>query len=265
MIAALVRRNLRHQRWLLAGLFVGLIGWSVLLIRIGAEFASGSQLEQLLALLPAFLRDFVGSQIGGASFPAFVGFTFQHPAIVGLSLAFMILAGTTPAGERDAGTLELMLARPLPRSRYLVAVIVTIIVDAIILSASILTGIIVGLGVVDAPEAVAWTQYVPSAAASMLLNLAVAGCALLAAVCAPRRGTAVAGIVAVIFVLYVVEIFADMWPPLASIRWISPFHYFKPVDAVVRAEPHARNDLVLFALFAVTTASALVIFRRRDI
>lgn len=265
MIIALVRRNLRHQRWLLIGLVLGLIAWALLLIRVGAEFASGTQLQQLLDLMPPFVRNLIGSQIGAASFPAFVAFTFQHPAVIGLSLAFSVVAGTMPAGERDAGTLDLLLARPLPRAHYIASVVLTILVDGIILSASILTGIIIGLAIVDAPEELPWTRYVVSAVSFLLLNLAIAGSALLAAVLSPRRGTAVAWMVALVFVLYVVEVLADLWSPLASVRWMSPFHYFKPVSAVIEGHAPVRNPVILIGIFILTSGGAIAHFDRREI
>lgn len=264
MILTLLKRNVRHQRGLLASLAVGMSAFTVLIVNIAAAFDSGPGFTEILNILPPFLRNLAGAQISDASFPAFVAFAFQHPAVMTPSIAVMIVAATIPAGERDTGTLELLLARPLARWRYLAATVLTLLIDALTLAASLVLGLIVGFALVDAEGELSWTRYLACAFGFAILLLALGGFAMLVGAGAPRRGTAVVRVVAVIVPLYVIEALADLWAPLQTIRWLSPFHYFKPISVVMTGVP-AHHPLVLAGILLVCTAGAFAWFIRRDV
>lgn len=104
-----------------------------------------------------------------------------------------------------------------------------------------------------------------SAVSFSTLLLALGGFTLLIAAGATRRGPAVARAVGVILVLYLVEFLAEFWSGLEWFRWISPFHYYKPISAAVASHTPIQNPLALLAMFSVMTALAFVRFNRRDV
>jgi ABC-2 type transport system permease protein len=265
VIGALVGRNLRHQRGLLLALVLGLMGFEVLLVFAAAQIESGLGFRSLVEMLPQALRDALASQLSLASFAAAVALGFQHPFAVAATVAFVVLAASVPAAERESGLLDLILARPAHRARYLFASLLCVVLGAVILPLALLGGAAVGLALVQQPGELAWTRYVPSAGGLVALLLAVGGYTLLLASGAARRGPPVARAVGLTLVMYVVEFLADVWPRLEWIRWTSPFHYFKPIASAVVPSTPVIDPLVLLGAFGVTTLAAFVRFQRRDI
>ncbi len=265
MIAALVARNVRHHRRLLLVLMLGLAGIEIILIQVVASLDRGSGLQDIIQMLPQTMRNFIGTQIAFVSFPAAVAFGFQHPAVLVASVAFVVVAGTIPAGEREAGILELVIARPLPRMHYLTGVLVLLVLAAVLLPAALITGSIVGLGMVQGAGELPWTRYVMSAVAFSALLLALGGMTLMFGAGAGRRGQAAARSVGLVLALYLLEVLGGMWNALRWAQWVSPFHYFDPIELAITGETRVLNVMVLLAVFAGTTAIAFWRFQKRDL
>ena len=216
-------------------------------------------------LLPPLLQNLIRSQIGEPTIQGAAAFGFQHPVVIVASTGFVILAGTAPAGDRDAGLLELVLARPLARARYLLAILATAVLPAVLLPLCLLFGALVGLELVGASGDVSWTWYLPDALGLVLLLLAVAGLSLWAAAAAQRRGVAVSRLVGLLLVTYLIEIFGMLWSPLGHVSWISPFHYFVSVSRTLHLGQFPLDVLILVSLFGLSTALAFRVFTKRDI
>jgi ABC-type transport system involved in multi-copper enzyme maturation permease subunit len=265
VIVALTLRHLRHLRGLIGALIVGVVAFQAFIIPVAASFEANTGLDQILAMLPPAFRALLDAQIGMISFGAFVAFGFQHPAIIVCNIAFAVVAGTIVAGERDAGTLDLLLARPVARRQYLATTVLCLTVGAIGLPLCQLATIAIALQFVQSPDELPWTAYTVCAVQLTALTLAIGGFALLMATLAPRRGAAVVRVVAVVVVLYVVEFLAELWPPLRRVRWLSVFHYFKPVPSVVGDGLPPAHLVVLLGVFVATTCAAFVRLEQRDV
>jgi ABC-2 type transport system permease protein len=268
VILALLGRQLRHQRWLLIGLAILLVGFEILLIHLAAAFEAGPGMEQMMTMLPEFAQKILASKIRTASFPGFVGFGFAHPAAMVACTGLVVLAATTPSGDRDAGVLDLLLARPVPRWKYLAACLANLALPALLLPACILLGCALGLGQVEVETELPWTSYVASALALSSLLLALGGLALLTGVISRRRGTAVARITAALLVTYVLDSVAQFSSLLGDLKWLSPFHYFHPIQAATYTDGTAgtaTDSLVLLGIFVVATALAFRRFQTSDL
>jgi ABC-2 type transport system permease protein len=267
VIGALLGRNLRHVGRLLAVLFVGVLVFEVGIIYIAASFDSGPGLARFLEMVPQIIRGLIGSQIGEASFGGFAAFGFQHPGVVVCALAFVIVAGSLPAADHERGTLDLLLARPLPRWRYLTATVAVVVVGALAIPLAAWLGCAAGLMLVTVPDAPPPTRYVPAALELTLLMLACGGVAMATAAGARRRGTAAARTAGMLTVAFVLETLAEFSSAADAVRWLSPFHYFKPVREVLvpAAGTGLRDALVLVGLFLVATGLAFARFARRDV
>ncbi|NIM50524.1 MAG: ABC transporter permease subunit [Gemmatimonadales bacterium] len=265
MIRALVGRNLRHQGRLIVALTLGLAVVELLIVQLAGLLESGPGLRDLVGAMPLPVQELFGAQLRLASFSAAVAFGFQHPVVLVAALALVIVGSTIPAGEKETGTLDLVLARPIRRGWYFSSSLVLVLLASVLLPGALLIGGIVGLGLVDAPDELQWTRYTMSAVGLATLLLALGGVSLLLASGARRRGPAVARAVALILVLYLLEVFGDLWSSLGWIRWASPFHYFNPIQSAIAGRTPVVNLLVLLAVFALTTALAFVQFNRRDV
>ncbi len=180
------------------------------------------------------------------------------------ALAFVVVACTIPAGERERGTLELLLARPIPRWHYLLGALGVALLGVVVPPAALLAGVGIGLATVAVPGELPWDRYAMSALGLAALLLAFTGITLLLSATAARRGPAVARTVGLILTLYLLDVFGERLAWLAWLRWISPFRYFRPIRAAVFGEAPIEHMLMLTALGAVTTVLAFAWFNRGD-
>jgi ABC-2 type transport system permease protein len=266
VIRALLDRNLRHHARLLLSLFGGFIVLEMLICWIASSIEAGPGLASLWEqMMPSAFRRMFSAQMGMASFDGMVAFGFRHPAILTAAVAYVIVVGTLPAGERESGLLDLILARPVRRSRYLTAVVLALAIGALVLPVALLIGTVAVLPLLDVSSALPWQRYVPSAASLAALLLAIGGYSLLIAVTSRRRGPAVARAVGLTIVLFFLEFLASAWEAVSVLRWLTPFHYHQPIRAAVFREMPLVNPLTLLLLFAVCTMAAYACFRRQDL
>jgi len=266
MIRPLFARNLRHHRLLLLALLFMMALLEMLIVWIAGHIESGPGIRELLEqLLPLSMRQLFGSQIELISFTALAGFGFQHPFALAGAIAFIIVVATIPAGEQESGFLDLLMARPVPRSSYFLAVLALLLLGAFILPLAPLFGLAVGLGLLSNTVEIAWFRYLPSAFSLYCLLLSVAGYTLLLTSFARRRGTAAAQATGLTLLFFWIDLLSQIWAPMASIAWISPFHYFKPVHAAIANAAPFDHYGVLLGIFAVTSTLAYLLFRRRDL
>ena len=104
----------------------------------------------------------------------------------------------------------------------------------------------------------------PTAGLATLL-LAIAGYTLLLASSTTRRGSAAAGAVGLTILFQLIEVLANFWQPLQYVRWISPFHYFKPIAAATAGNWPPLHPTVLLLAFAVTSGAAIHRFRSQQL
>ena len=265
MTRTLYLRQLHHHARLLIAIMLGVAAFEALLVWITASMNIGPEFQGLLQMMlpPAMLR-FVMDQFGFASFESAVAFGFKHPLVLLSGIAFSIVAATIPAGERESGLLDLVLARPVPRATYLGAHMLLVITGAVLIPLALLAGALVGLALTGKLETVSWATYAAPAAAYAPLLLLVGSYSLLFAAGAPRRGIAVARATGLTIVFFWYEVLASMWQRLAGYEWATIFYYYAPVQ-VLSGERGVRESMVLAALSLVLGAGALVRFSRQQL
>jgi ABC-type transport system involved in multi-copper enzyme maturation permease subunit len=208
--------------------------------------------------------DTLFSQFGFASFGGALSFGYQHPLALIAAIAMVTVMATIPAHERETDLLDLILTRPLPRSRYLTAHLLLVLFASTVAPLALLAGGVLGLAVVEAPEPVAWTAYVSSAGAMALLLFAVGSYSLLIATGAKRRGVAVARGIGITLVFFWLDFMGEYWDLLETARLVSPFHYFDPAAAANYGLPFGDGTVLLCISIAATTW-AFWNFRRQDL
>jgi hypothetical protein len=265
MIRTLFLRGIRQHLGLLGSICLGLILFEWAIVWAASQLGMGADFRNILAaFLPSNVVDTVFSQFGFASFEGAISFGYQHPLALIAAVAVVTVMGTLPAHERETALLDLILTRPLARNRYLAAHLLLVLVGAILPPVSLLAGGLLGLAAVDAPEAVAWTRYLPSASAMVLLLLAVGAYVLLFSTGAKRRGVAVAQAIGVTLVFYWLDFMGDYWDLLETARHLSPFHYFDPARAS-ETGLSTVHSIVLLGVSISATAGAFLNFRRQDL
>jgi beta-exotoxin I transport system permease protein len=190
---------------------------------------------------------------------------FEHPIGIGLVAIFAVGAGASAiAGEREAGTLEVLLARPLSRRRLYTSVGAAVKIAIALVIALLLTGQVismVALGVADeidlAMVPLVWVV-------GLLLWAAFATFSLAASVTFDRRGPAIALSLAYLGINYFLEILGSFLPDIDWTQEYSLFHHFNPGEIVTgNLDP---VDLVILGVAVILPVIwALIVFPRRDL
>jgi len=240
-----------------------LVLWGSLLPVIYDAF--GEQFKELMAsgLIPRQMAEFGGGDI--FSLTGSVALGFIHPFAVALNLVFSVgFAGAAIAGERQRGTLEVLLARPISRRRaygtalVASALFVGVTVAGLTLGAlagTAATGRIAELGPQNLP--LLWLN-------AVLLYMAFAAVALAASVSSDRLTPALGVALAFVLVSYFLEALGSLWPDAAFLQDYSLFHYLD-ARGVLSGLADARYFAILAAVIVAAVAYALVMFPRRDL
>jgi ABC-2 type transport system permease protein len=217
-------------------------------------------------LLGGFPEDLLNFGSGSLfTLPGAITLGFQHPIGIGLVAIFAVgAAANAVAGERESGTLEVVLARPLSRRRFYVSVAGAVKVAVAITLALLMVGQLASvflLGVEDEIE----IAYVPLVwLIGLLLWMAFAAFSLAASVSFDRRAPAIGLSLGFLAVNYFLEILATFLPDLEWTQAYSLFHHFNPGEILTgNLDP---VDVVILAVAAVLPVIwALVVFPRRDL
>ena len=242
---------------------VALTFWGTLLPVIYDAF--GTQFQDIFdsGSLPSVFSEFGGGDI--FSLTGAVGLGFVHPIAVGLLLIFAVGFTTTAvAGERQRGTLEVLLSRPLSRrvvyatlglaGGAFIGVAVGGLTAGALLGATI-TGRTAELGVGNLP--VLWLN-------GALLYWALGAIGLLASVSFDRLSPAISLTLAAVLVSYFLDILGSLWPDAKGLQPFSLFHYVDP-KTVLSGFADRGDFVVLAGVTAVAVVAALTVFPRRDL
>ena len=253
----------RAHRWRLAIVAVALAAWGALLPIIFDAF--GEQFEALMdsGIIPSQFAQFGGGDI--FSLTGSVSLGFIHPIAVGLVLVFAVgFAGSSIAGERQRGTLEVLLARPLSRRGLVVTVFTTSVVFVGVTTAALTLGTFIGTALVGRLDELGAGNLPILWLNATLLFVAFAAISLAASVSFDRLTPAIGVSLAVVLVSYFLDTIGQLWPDAAFLQTYSLVHYLD-ARAALAGLPDPADFAVLAAVIAIAVAYALVAFPRRDL
>ena len=259
----LLRQTWRFQRVRLALVCVALAAWGFVLPIVYARF--GSQFSALMnsGLLPEQFAKFGGGDVFSLS--GTIALSFIHPIAIILTSVFAIgFSSSAIAGERQKGTLEVALARPISRRTFYFTLLVASFVFVGTTIAALLAGGVGGsafAGVVGELE----LEHLPLLWLNgVLLFGAIAAIGLAASVSFDRLPPALGWSLGIVIAMYVMQVLGSLWPAAEKLQPYSLFYYLKPKPILTgAAEPVDLAVLTLVILLAV--GWALVVFPRRDL
>ena len=267
-LLALLWRSSARIAWLFVGVAAVLMGLQVLLVTIATVQEEMQSFELITRLAPSFLQ----RQFGAAlpiflSFSGLVTFGYFHPVVLlTLTVATAVVA-TELAGDIEEGQVDLLLARPLARHWLVTRSLIMMLLVPVVLVALMLLATWVALSA-SAPNGSTW----PSAAtltsmAAHLIALAwVFGALGLAAASTVRRRMTAMGPVAIAAVsLYLLDLLAAAWRPLAPLAIGSPFHYYQGAAILAGSADVGADLLVLGSMTIVAAVCAYWRFSARDV
>lgn len=267
MSLSVIRLTLRTRRLAIFWFDFGILALGLLIMGLWPLFAENwDDLTQAMGGSEVF----GGTQVEGASAQQntfYSYFSSQYTSTLMLVLAYFGVWFGAGLITRDfgSGTLDVLLAAPMSRTRFLLSRMAALLVLTTVVIAASYVAILLG--------AVIWAREVDLGALELLVvhlqmlvfTLAVAGGGLLLATLILQPGRTyglAAGIIVIMFVLLLV---ADIASNLEWLEKVSIFGYWNPVDQLGPGDFTWRDTLVLGVTAVVTAAISLVLFRRRDI
>lgn len=264
-LATLTRHSLRRRRGFLAATALMLIVFQFFMILAARSLEQSGRFRLVEALMPAFMGQW--TNMAAASFRGFVLFGYSHPLVQLFLVAMAIGIGTEPAAEIESKFIDLLMARPLPRTAAINRTLIVLVVAIVGAVACMLVATWSGLRLLAPPTArIPAARVILSLAGNLAcLVLAWGGIALAIASCSRRRTTAatVCGFLA--FATFVLDYVGRFWDTVSRVSRVSPFHYYDPF-AMIGGQPLRVFDLVILsAVFCVTALIANVAYARRDL
>jgi ABC-2 type transport system permease protein len=258
------RLELRRGRTLLTWLAIVTALYAGFITLFYANVAqNAAAFEDLLKLYPKELMLAFGIEGNFADPAVFLTgyvFNFLWPFIG--AIAAIVLA-TRVAADADRGFLDIALATPIARVRYLAASIVTQVVGLTVLAVAMIAAIVAADLFIepDFPTG----NIVLSILPSLAFGVAIAGPSTLLAVLLLDRGRA-AGIAAgVIVLMYLLNVIAAIAPDYDALAAVSAFHYFDLKGLIRSGEYPVGDTLVFLVVGGVGWLLSLLAFRRRDL
>jgi ABC-2 type transport system permease protein len=263
----LLLQTWRAQRAKLLAVVVALAAWGFCMPVIYAAY--GAQFQHIVdsGLIPRQMTDLL-SDIGGGnifSLGGAIALGFIHPIAVALICVFAIgFAASAVAGERQRGTLEVLLARPVSRRRLILTLYAATTGFIAISLAAFIFGTAVAAGLWGVAR-----ELDPVALGALWLNgvlmFAAFGAVCLAASASFDRLTPALGIgLGYLLASYFVDVLGSLWPDARGLQPLSLFHYVR-APAVLAGRLDPADLVVLVVVATVALGYALVRFPRRDI
>jgi len=253
----------RQQRLRLVVVIAALTGWGTLMPIIYS--AIGEQMASIIRQFPAFqqLAHFGGGDL--FSLPGTISLGFIHPIAIALLAVFAIalpLSGV--AGERQRGTLEIVLARPVSRRSYYVTLLVAAILFIGLAVAATLVGTVIACSAVNVLDQLDVSNLPALWLNGVLLYFAIAAIAFAASVSFDRMGPAAGVVLAIVLIAYFLQILGSLWPDAEWLQTYSLFHYLQP-DLVLSEGLQVFDSVLLLVVGVAAVAYAVVVFPRRDL
>lgn len=263
MNRALLWHIWRLQRTRLAVVSAALGTWGFLMPVVYARF--GAQFGVLLdsGMLPEQFARFGGGDV--FTLEGSIALGFIHPIAIILTSVFAVgFAASAVAGERQRGTLEVALSRPLSRQGLYVSLLAASLGFIAITSAALLAGSVSGATFAGVAGELAFGMLPLLWLNSVLLFGAFASIALAASVSFDRLSPAVGCTLGVVIVMYVLEVLGSLWPSAQRLQPYSLFHYLK-AKAILTGSVSIFDLAVLLGVILSGAWWALVVFPRRDL
>lgn len=263
MNGALFRHTWRLQRLKLALISTGLLVWGCFPPIIYAKF--GKQFEAMLnsGLFPEQFARFGSGDI--FSLTGAVALSLIHPIALILTAVFAVgFSASAIAGERQRGTLEIVLARPISRRSLYITLLGASFLFVGIVLAALLVGSVIGAAIAGVFSQLP-LAYMPLVWVNALLLFgAFAAVGLAASTTFDRFAPALGWTLGIVVVMYLLEVLGSLWPDAVFLQKYSLFHYIR-VKATLAGTFAPADFLMLAAVIAVAIAWAVILFPKRDL
>jgi ABC-2 type transport system permease protein len=261
--------ELRQRRTTILWWCIGSVILSVIIIALYPSIRDqAAQLDKVINSLPPGLRGLkAGTTTGTVEVSDPLQFLNSQLFYATLPIIWIILAITRGSAilgkEESSRTLELLLARPLSRSKLLTAKAAALASELLLVGLATFVAACIACPLFDIHIPIARLTVTTLFTALFSLSFGWIAFALQAASSLSRR-IAVAAAVAISFGGYILASLSTLTDWLETPAKLAPFHYFAPLE-ILRG--HMPRGLAIY-LIGVTVAGIIIAyvgFRRRDI
>jgi beta-exotoxin I transport system permease protein len=269
MNTALFRHVLAQYGLRLILVAAALIGWGMLMPIV--YWAFGSEMKALFEQFPQFgqFANFGGGNL--FTLPGSIAVGYIHPIAIALLAVFAIAFPLSAvAGERQRGTLEVVLARPISRRTYYATLLVAAVLFLAILIAASLVGTLVAAGLTGTIDELELANIPALWFNGVLFYAAIAAISLAASVTFDRIGPAAGIVLTIVLISYFMQVIGSLWPSRNGetgadiLQPYSLFHYLDP-SAILTEGVQVFDLVVLLVVGALAVVYALVVFPGRDL
>jgi ABC-2 type transport system permease protein len=244
---------------------LGIAGLVAMMVAVYPSVRGNAAMQKLVEDYPEALKAFIafGGAVDYASPAGYLGselFSFMLPLVL---LVAAIGAGARGiAGEEEAGTLELLLANPVSRSRVVLEKLAALAAELVLLCAVLWLALV--LGSVAASMHIGPGRFAEAAFDAGVLALGFGAIALLVGAATGRRAVAIAVPAGGAVAAYVVNALAALVSALEPVQKLSPFFHYAASDPL-RHGLAWWHVLFLVAVALVAAAAAPFGLARRDL
>ncbi|MFN2484594.1 MAG: ABC transporter permease [Candidatus Limnocylindria bacterium] len=263
MSGVLLLQTWRWQGVKLVIVTLALAGWGYLFPFLYVTFSDAFRDLIGSGVIPNQFVEFGAGDL--FSLPGAIALGMVHPIFLALVGIFAVgLSATAVSGERQRGTLEVLLARPISRRGVYATIGVGLAMLIAIPIAATVAGMIVGAQANGVGDELDLAQLPLVWLNAFLLWGAFASFGLAASVTFARSGPALGLTLAYVLVMYFVEILGSLWEEAQPYQDYSLFHHFQPKE-ILNGNADPFDFALLAALVVVPAIYALIVFPRRDI
>ena len=251
----------QRTRWIIVA--VAIFAWGVLIPVIYAAF---SDVMRDLANSGVFPEELMNLGSGSLfTLPGAVTLGTQHPIALSMLGIFAVGATATAiAGERQRGTLEVLLSRPVSRTTVYLTVLIGLLAVVAVVLLALLAGFVTGAAIQNILDELPLEQMPMVFLNGFLLWGAFATFGLAASVSFDRPGPAIGLSLAYLILNYFLEILGSLWQDVEWTQEYSLFHHFQPTE-ILAGDLDPIDLVILGAAFLIPIVYALVVFPRRDL
>lgn len=242
---------------------VGIAVYAVFIIGIFPSIEqSGVDLEAYVESFPPAIRNAFDLQSIGTieGFLAAEFYQFLWVLLLGVYAAYA--AGSSIAGTIEDGRIELVLATPLSRTRYLLGIYAAVLFPLLLVNVLAIPAVFGGLLLIG--ESVPVIDLLAVHALAIPYLMATAAIGLVLSVLVSRSATAERAGLGVVFLLFVAASVLST-TEFDWLQHLSPMAFYSPADALVASEYDLVGAAALLAITVVLIVLARTIFVRRDV
>jgi beta-exotoxin I transport system permease protein len=265
MLRNIALKSLRDIRRGFLWWSLGLAGFVALIVSVWPTVHSNPSLTKLAQDYPEALQAFIafGGAVDYSSPAGYLGielFSLMVPLLL-LVAAIGTGAGSI-AGEEDRGTLELLLANPVSRTKVVLEKTAALVLEIVGLGAVLWVALWVGA--LLASMDISAGHLAAATLMAVLLAVAFGTIALLLGAATGKRTVAIGLTAAAAVAAYLVNGLAPLVHALEVPQKLSPFYHYAVSDPL-RSGLSPTHVGILVAIAVVATALAPYFFSRRDV